>query len=116
MAGTNDDLELKDLNQYYGSEKYTRVMGVNCTDGIMYVFNNGYGWLITDSIVMLKAKCSTQEFCAVKLRLLPEHKATMRITDGNENTLHSQSYEYTDAKVELTLYYTDGVLLLEGEY
>jgi hypothetical protein len=40
----------------------------------------------------------------------------MTIDDGNGNMLYTQDYDYTDAKRELKLYYTDGVILLPGEY
>lgn len=40
----------------------------------------------------------------------------MEITDGNDNVLYRQNYDYTDAKRDLTLFYADNVLMLSGEY
>ncbi len=40
------DLELKNLNNFYGSEHYYRLMGgINATDGVHYVMQNGYSVL-----------------------------------------------------------------------
>jgi len=120
MATQTDDLTLKDLNQYYGTEGYHNVMGVNVTDGIAYIIKNGYSWFVTDFISLVITKHESikdEEFLSIKLKLnADEHKAIMEVTDGNDKILYTQNYEYTDAKKELNLFYTDGVLLLSGEY
>ena len=51
-----EDLELKELANYRESDHYYNVMGVNITDGVGYVMQNGYSWAITDAIVVLKMK------------------------------------------------------------
>ena len=111
-----DDLELKDLTQYYGTEGYHAVLGANVTDGVAYIMNNGYSWFVTDMIVVLRMKFKKEEFLAVKLKV-ENSKAVATIDDGNGKILYTQEYDYTNAKVkELTLYYTDNVLMLCGEY
>ena len=40
----------------------------------------------------------------------------MVVNEGNDKRLYTQEYDYTDAKQELTLFFTDGVLMLSGEY
>jgi hypothetical protein len=112
-----DDLELKDLNQFIGTEQYHNVMGTNVTDGIAYIMNNGYSWFVTDflAVAMCDEKIKTEEFISVKLKLDGD-KGKMIVTDGNDNKIYTQDYEWTNAKEELDLFYTNKVLLLSGEY
>ena len=114
-----EDLELKDLGQYYGTTQYYNVMGVNITDGVEYIMKNGYSWFVTDflSIAMFKIKkeWKDESFICIKLKLDGD-KGLMLVTDGNENELYKQKYEFTNAKQELTLYLCDNVLLLSQEY
>ena len=110
-----NDLELKELGQYTGTEKYLNIMGINVTDGIGYIMENGYSWFVTDCIAVIKTKLNKKGFLSIKLKLNKD-KVDMIITDGNEKILYKQHYEYTDAKKELMLFYTDGVLMLDKEY
>ena len=110
-----EDLELKDLQQYCGSEGYTDVMGVNVTDGVAYIMQNGYSWFVTDMVVILRAKFRDEEFCSVKLAL-NDTEGIASIDDGNGKILYTQDYNYTSAKKELTLFFTNNVLMLSGEY
>lgn len=112
-----DDLELKDLGQYYGTQQYHKCyLGVLATDGVAYIMSNGYSWLVTDAISVIKTLLKNQEFLVIKLELLENSKARMIITDGNDNILYEQNYEYTDAKRKLTLFYQNNVIMLSGEY
>lgn len=118
-----DDLELKELGMYNGTEQYHGLMGIQVTDGIKYIMDNGYSWFVTDMTAVII--CSEKEypkvhehkdFLSIKLKVTGD-KATSTIEDGNGGVLYTQEYEYTNAKVkELTLYFIDGVLLLSGEY
>ena len=109
------DKELKDLGQFFGTEGYTNIMGVDVTDGITYIMQNGYSWFVTDMIVILKMKLKEEPFCVVKLKL-DGNKGKAIITDGDEKVLYTQDYKYTDAKKELDLYFTNNVLMLCREY
>jgi len=113
-----DDLELKDLGQYYGSVNNINVLGIQCTEGIQYIMNNGYSWLVTDLLPKVKfdKMLMDEEFLSIELKLLADKGAQVTIGDGNGNVLHTQDYAYTDAKVELKLFLTNGVLMLAGEY
>jgi hypothetical protein len=117
------DLELKGLDNFHGSEHYYRLMGgVNATDGVHYIMQNGYSWFATDAVAVLKAHpklrkhLAHDDFAVIELRLLPDKQAQMLVEDGNGNELYRQSYAYSDAKVGLKLFYTGGVLLLASEY
>lgn len=112
-----DDLKLKDLQHFKGTQKYVNVMGANVTDGVTYIMQNGYSWFITDFIVIakMKAKLKREEFLSVKLKLNGQ-KAFMIVTDGNENKLYTQKYDYTSAKKEIQLFFIANVLMLSSEY
>jgi len=116
------DLQLKALNQFYGTSEYYNVFGVNVTDGVKYLMDNGYAWFVTDAIAVIKfrdkfPKLRNQPFLSVKLKLEKEKaEADLIIEDGNNNQLCAQHYGYTDAQKELTLFYADNVLMLNREY
>lgn len=110
-----DDLELKELNQFCGTEQYHNVMGVNITDGIKYIMENGYSWFVTDFVVVAKMKLKNQEFLSIKLKLKNE-TGQMEVTDGNNKILYTQEYKWTNAKKEIQLYFEGNVLMLTGEY
>ena len=117
------DLELKQLGQYYGTQQYYNVMGVNVTEGVKYIMDNGYSWFVTDFIAVIKfrnkfPKLRNQPFLTVKLKLCGDvvrWEADLIVEDGNNNELYRQHYDFTDAKRELKLFYTDNVLMLSGE-
>jgi len=67
------------------------------------------------AVAMCDEKIKAEEFISVKLKLDGD-KGKMIVTDGNDNILYTQDYEYTNAKKELDLFYTDKVLLLSNEY
>jgi len=94
-----EDLKLKDLGQYYCSENYINVMGMNVTDGIAYIMQNGYSWFVTDAIIILRLQLKNEPFCCIKLELNGSEAKTI-ITDGNDKVLYTQDYKFTDAKRE----------------
>ena len=113
-----DDLDLKDLGHFTGTEQYHNVMGTNITDGVAYIMNNGYSWFVTDAIISIRMtpRLKKEEFLVVKLIVKPDNEAVTEISDGNDNVLYTQKYGYTNAKQDVTLYYITKVLLLTGEY
>jgi len=120
------DLELKALNQFYGTQQYYRYMGVLLTDGIRYIMENGYSWFVTDAIAVIVAHpkirrhLQKEDFLTIKLKLNKDKDgyttADMIMEDGNHNRLYRQHYDITDAKRELKLFYTGNVLMLSSEY
>ena len=112
-----EDLELKGLDYFIGSEHYYKLMNTLITDGIKYIMNNGYSWLITDALIVIKTKLINEEFLSIKLQVNKEkNTAIMLITDGNNRVLHKQYYNYTDAKRDLTLFFENNTLMLNSEY
>ncbi len=110
------DLELKELPYFTGTTSYQNYMGINLTDGVQYIAENGYHWFMSDMVVILAMKLRTEPFCSVKLKLGDDNSAVATIEDGNGKVLHKQNYKITDAKKELTLFYSNGVLMLASEY
>ena len=113
-----DDLELKYLDGYTGSEGYHKIQlypNINLTDGIGYVMNNGYSWFITDMLAVISI-LKEEEFLSIKLKINKDKTATAEITDGNEKVLYTQGYEWTDAKINLNLFFTNNVMMLSQEY
>ena len=113
-----EDLELSDIDQYYGTSGYHNVMNTNVTDGIKYIMDNGYSWFVTDAIISIRMtpRLKKAEFLVVKLIVKPDNEAVTEISDGNDKVLYTQKYGYTNAKQDVTLYYITKVLLLTGEY
>jgi hypothetical protein len=111
-----DDLELKDLGQFYGTTQYHKgFLNVNYTDGVDYISQNGYSWLVTDAVAVIKTKLKNEKFLEVKL-IVHDTNAVMIITDGNDKILYKQHHKFTDAKRNLTLFFADNVLMLSSEY
>ena len=112
-----EDLELKEIGQFYGTTQYYNVMGINATEGIKYIMDNGYAWVVTDAAVIIRMLLKNEKFVLIKLKLNKEEgTAIIEYSDGNNNKVHEQKYEWTNAKKNLKLYYSNGVLMLPGEY
>lgn len=116
-----EDLELKALTGFCGTEQYYRVLGFNVTDGIHYIMENGYSYLVTDLLAyfMFKPKLRDSAFLVIVYSVNLETKTgvvTVR-EDTGQPVLYRQKYDYTNAKVaELKLFFCSGVLMLAGEY
>lgn len=117
-----EDLNLNELKGFIGTEKYYNFFGINITDGVKYIVNNGYGWFVTDTVyTILKNKkikkyLQYNDFLSIMLNLSKDNTANITITDGNDHRLFYRHYDYTDAKVEIELFYFDGVLMLASEF
>ena len=87
--------------------------------GIRYLMKNGYSWFVTDAAVNIwwDKRLRDTWFLAVRLKLNKRKgAATMTIEDGNNHVFYSQTYERTNAKRDLLLFYEYGVLLLNTEH
>jgi hypothetical protein len=114
------DLTLKDIGQYYGTQEYHSLRPlseVKATDGVAYIMKNGYSFFVTDAIAVYETdkEVRKEEFLCIKL-IVNNGTADLIITDGNEKGLYKQHYGYTNTVRNLTLYLTNGVILLSGEY
>ena len=120
-----EDLELKDLGQYYATQQIWNLGGllskIKVTDGIKYVDRNGYGYLISDTIIAITMKCLNEQFLVVSFFKDEKGIYNLVISEdrSGENFIkikHHQKYEWCSAKVEsLKFYYENGTLLLASE-
>lgn len=120
MPMVEKDLSLKDLDNFYSTEKYYNIFGVNVTDGVKYAMDNGYSWAVTDAVAIIKMQQAVrkEEFVAIELKLISNGGAMIVYTDGNRNILYEQEYKITDAQKEIKFYYTKAgsVICLPMEY
>ena len=122
------------LKNFYGTEQYyfnPFFKNIKYTDGIKFIGDNKASWLITDALSVLNydekvlKEYTENGFISVKWIFNNDENgtATATYTDGNDEILFKQDYGITDFlkhfdinKNELTLFYTNGVLMLSGEY
>lgn len=119
------DLYLKELSHYSnGTDNIyrDRLTRIKYSDGVKYIAENGYAWFVSDAlaVIKLKPKVRTESFLTVKLNLCTSNKASLTIDDGGKNgespkILHHQHYDWTDAKVNIELFYENGLLMLPSE-
>ena len=117
MIDEKEDLELRNLNQYTGSENVYRIfLGALATEGIIYIMENGYSWFVTDALSVIAVKFPKKQFLIITLNVNNDKTADMIIKDEQNRVLYKQHYEWTDAKRNLKLFYVDGVIMLSSEY
>jgi hypothetical protein len=120
------DKDLKNLDSYTGTQSYMWMHKRRVTEGIRYLMENGYHWFVSDALIncVHHDKLKNQPFITIKLKRtdIRESKGgiwcqgEVEFSDGNEKVLLTQKYSMCDARRDLTLFYTDDVLLLAREY
>ncbi len=108
------------LEHFTGTEHYHRIDFMNKTvgtDGIAYLMQNNYAWAITDALVIINKVLHKEEFISLQLSVdTKKETADMIYTDGNGNVLHKQHYKWTNVQEDISMYCTNGVLMLTSEY
>ena len=110
------------LDGYCGTEEYHRLtlQPCNCTDGVKFLADEcGAYWLVSDIVPLaLDFYGQGENFLTFTLKKDETgNGAVFTVTDGNDLTLLTKHYDFTDFPLpEVTLWYTDGVLLLPSEY
>jgi hypothetical protein len=112
-----------DLKQFTGSEHWYRhglVRSVFFTDGAKHVADAGGAYWLLDEIALAQRFDKTvaaEPFQVWKLAVSADASATLTCEDGNGKTVSSKSIEFTDFPLkEVTLWFTDNVILLPSEY
>jgi hypothetical protein len=122
MADTKT-LTRSDLIQFTGTEhlyRHPMVPGVVYTDGVKHVAETGGAYWLIDEIAFTQhgnKRLAAEEFQLWKLKVNPDHTATLTCEDGNGGAVFGKAIEYTDFPLEeITLYFTDKTILLPSEY
>ena len=89
------------------------------TEGIHFLAEQANAFWLIDNVAWgrLNPRVSREAFVAWKLRVNADRSAELIADDGNSAELLRQHVPWTDFPLEeITLYLTDGVLLLPSEY
>lgn len=123
MTDSPKTLKKADLYQFTGTENWYRhafVRSVLYTDGAKYVAEAGGAYWLLDEIAFAQkshAALAAEEFQLWKLTVHPDQSGTFTCEDGNGNLIFSKPLEYNDFPLnEITLYFTNNVILLPSEY
>lgn len=120
---SDEILSKADLAMFTGTENWYRhpfVRKVLFTDGIKYVADRAGAYWLIDEIAFKQHipefACEPFQVWTLKVDLQKE-AAVLNCDDGNGNLVFSKLIHYTDFPLnEITLYFTDNVLLLPSEY
>src|SRR5581483_7257555 len=119
---TTERLAAEDLVGFRGTENYWQhwTKRLVYTDGVRYVAQRGGAYWLIDAVASHQADpiARQEPFQVWVLSRLTGNAAALEMNDGNtERAIIRQEIEFTDFPLDsLTLYLTDGVLMLPGEY
>lgn len=106
-----------------GTEPWHRhriVPNVRYTDGAKNVADHGGAYWLLDEIALAQRgdkAVAGVAFQVWKLTVHADHTATLVCEDRNGNAVYSKAIPYTDFPLpEIALLFTDGLILLPGEY
>ncbi len=111
-----------DLRQFTGTEQWHRhgiARNVLYTDGAQYVAESGGAYWLLDEIAFAQSirEIAAESFQVWRLKVNPDHTATLACEDGNYNVVFSKQIEFTDFPLdEVSFYFTDNVIMLPSEY
>jgi hypothetical protein len=115
-------LKTEDLEQFIGSEHWYRhgmIPSIAYTDGAKYVADRGGAYWLLDEIALAQrfsTAVRAEPFQVWKLAV-SGNEGALTCDDGNDNVVFRKSIPFTDFPLaKITLYFTDNVILLPGEY
>ena len=115
------------LQHFHGSETIFQIplTRTRYTNGIKYLASvaDCY-WLITDASIIAKNLMNKSYFITIDFKRLSleeqdamGHEAVIIYSDGNDNVLEKNKYNFTDFPLdELRLFFVDNTLMLPNEY
>ncbi len=113
----------ENLRHFSGSENmfyHPIFRGINYTDGVKHVSDNGAAWLITEILIAMRhvPELRAEEFVTIDLNVnLDKKSAVIVYGDGNDHTLHKKEIPYTDFPLDTIRFFcTNNVLMLASEY
>lgn len=119
---TQNTLTKADLQQFTGTDQWYRhplARTVLYTDGMQYLAERVGAYWLLDEIALAQAlqPVAAQPFQLWRLKVNPDHTATLACEDGNGGTVHTKKIEFTDFPLaEITFYCVDRVIMLTSEY
>lgn len=123
MTTQKQPLSKQDLLQFTGLEywyHYTPNRGIIYTHGIKYVMEKTEAYWLLDEIVYsqrVSLALAAAEFQVWKLNVNANRSAILTCEDGEGNRVFTKPVQYTNFPLdEITLYFTDNVILLPSEY
>ncbi len=115
-------LRASDLAHFTGTQVWYRHWLnpiITYTEGAQYVAETGGAYWLLDAIVshQINAAVRAQEFQVWTLKVADDRSALLTCEDGNDNLVTTQRIVITDFPLsEITLWFTDDVILLPSEY
>lgn len=123
MTTTTQTLTKADLKQFIGTEQWYRhsmVRNVLYTEGAQYLAEKGGAYWLLDEIAFaqkISKLVAAESFQLWKLKKNADETAKLTCEDGNGKSVFLKSIAYTDFPLdEITLYFTDNVIMLSSEY
>jgi len=119
---TTAKLSESDLSRFTGSEnRYRHALNrkVLFTEGAKYVADQGNAYWLLDAIVIAQQHedCARAGFQVWKLTVPEDRFAYLVGTDGDDNILYTQPFDFTDfPRDEITLWFSNGVIHLPSEH
>lgn len=119
---TQKTLINEDLRQFTGTEQWYRhgiARNVLYTDGAKHVADSGGAYWLLDEIAFAQGhrQVAAEGFQLWKLKVNPDHSATLACEDGNSKIVFTKGIEFTDFPLdEIAFYFTGNVLMLPSEY
>lgn len=114
---------IKGLGHATGTQQWYRVPlfpRTVYTEGVKMVADGGAAWLVTDILAQVShnPKLRNEPFLVAKWTCqLGGKPAKVEYTNGDEEILETQTYEFTDLENRSIVFFiTDGVLMLSTEY
>jgi hypothetical protein len=118
-----DQLTKADLAGFTGTEQWYRhpvIKSTLYTDGIKYLAERAGAYWLIDEIAYQQyhPRLKNEEFQVWKLSVNQQQSwATLTCDDGNGRILFTKQIGYTDFPLEeISIYFTNNVILLPGEY
>jgi hypothetical protein len=113
---------------FYGTENWYKTMldGITYTDGVKYLIQGGDEnenigvtsyWLVDKIVAMQHEPAIIKEEFQVWILITEDGGAKLTMEDGNYNEIFAEEIPVSDFPLdEIRLFFTNGVIMLPGEY
>lgn len=114
--------KLADIDQFTGTEQWFRHplnRNVLFTEGAKYVADDAGAYWLLDEIALAQLSVPSVKASAFQVWKLDvqDTRATLRCENGNDVSVYAKKIPFTDFPAcGVTLWFTDNIILLPGEY